>query len=865
MKDHLPLNFIFTEDGFTLDYDGLAKKGSVIDSFTSDRYNALYQWGFQNQKANVHPSALFLYQVSEAFINALTKHAELEVAREKCCVPCDGDIWHALQEKIPFVLGSEYITQDWVANIFQKLNDVFAHEAGKFEGTMKLYLAQKNQDLKTPERIFFHLVESKEEDFPFAFMATYATKNEEGNVHHLPLKYALQEYKHERSRLLSLLSCLNAAAKQSDLIARFMENGELFHPLALSAQEAFQLLKDIEKIEACGILCRIPNWWRKKYASVSLKVQMGDDKPSLLGFQSILSLQPKLVVDGVELTKKDIKQLLQQSEGLAFLKGKWVEVNHEALHALLKQLEEHKGEITLMEAIQMNVKEVDRDLDNGVYMSNGKWLSSLLQNLRTPANLEAPKKPEGMKATLRPYQETGYSWLHYMKTLGFGACLADDMGLGKTIQVLTFLERLREEKSDASVLLVVPASLLGNWEKEAEKFTPDMEVHILHGRSKAILVKELLENHPYVSVTTYGMVTRLPQLAEKSWDCIILDEAQAIKNPLTAQTKAIKKLKGDMRIALTGTPIENELANLWSLFDFLNKGLLGTSSEFKEITGRIQEDASGYAHLKAMISPFILRRLKTDKRIISDLPDKIETVDYVSLTKQQIVLYRKALADFEAKLEKAKGIERRGLVLGVLIKLKQICNHPDQYLGGTGYAQKDSGKFAVLKEICETIHEKRERVLVFTQYTEIIPYLQRFLTKVFHKEGYIIDGSTPVKKRNQIVEQFNQEAYVPYVLCSLRAAGVGLNLTAANHVIHFDRWWNPAVENQATDRAFRIGQKKNVLVHKFVCEGTVEEKIDALINSKKELSEQVIGSGKETWITEMNNEELMSILRLKER
>jgi len=294
----------------------------------------------------------------------------------------------------------------------------------------------------------------------------------------------------------------------------------------------------------------------------------------------------------------------------------------------------------------------------------------------------------------------------------------------------------------------------------------------------------------------------------------------------------------------------------------LNKGLLGSSQEFSAFCKKLGEDATGYARLKAVVSPFMLRRLKTDKRIISDLPQKIEMIDYVSLSKKQVVLYRQLVVELKERLEKAEGIERRGIVLGYLIKFKQLCNHPDQYMGQQIYAASESGKFEALKEICETIYEKRERVLIFTQFTEIIEYLREYLTGIFNQEGYVLHGKTPIGKRQQIVEAFQGEEYVPFIILSVRAGGTGLNLTKANHIIHFDRWWNPAVENQATDRAYRIGQKKNVIVHKLVSSGTIEEKIDELINSKKYLAENVIGSSGESWITEMSNEELMSMLQL---
>ena len=371
--------------------------------------------------------------------------------------------------------------------------------------------------------------------------------------------------------------------------------------------------------------------------------------------------------------------------------------------------------------------------------------------------------------------------------------------------------------------------------------------------------EELAESRAFLTITTYGMTVRVKGLQEINWDCVILDEAQAIKNAGTKQTREIKKLSSRMRIVMTGTPIENELMNLWSLFDFLNKGLLGTAKEFHEYCKNLNQHPEGYMRLKTMVSPFMLRRVKTDKKIISDLPEKLESVDYVALSRKQVVLYRKAVADMEQMIDKVEGIQRSGIILTTIMKLKQICNHPDQYLGQSAYAMEESGKLLMLKDICETIYEKRERVIVFTQFKEITEYLAAFLEQVFGRKGYVLHGGTPVAKRGKIVEDFQGEKYVPFMVVSVKAGGTGLNLTKANHVIHFDRWWNPAVENQA----FRIGQKKDVVVHKLVCQGTIEEKIDAMIESKKELAENVIGSGGEKWITELGNEELMAMLKLE--
>lgn len=860
------LQFIFTEKDFYPDIreaECTKENQKWLENFERDRYYALYKMGFEEREKDLTATGSYLYLLSNTFLKMLTSLPELELAREQVKIkPAEEEI-NNLQQAVPFAIGAENITEKWIRSIFQKLTEVFAREISSYEGTVELYLAEKSQHLHVPERIFFHLVESKEEEYPFAFLATYATTGEGGKVKHVPLKYALTEYKNERDKLLMLLSCLNRAAEVSGLIAGFMERGEMFHPLRLTAEEAYMFLKDIKEIEETGILCRIPNWWKKKSAMVSMSVSLGEENPSMLGFDTLVSVQPKLMVNGMELSREEIGHLLAQTEGLALLKGKWIEVDHKRLQELLMQMEAVPGEVTLLDAMQMELGNIEGKADVGPIISNGKWLSGLLVNLRKPDNIRKSVLPKSFHATLRPYQKSGYTWLNYMDKLGFGACLADDMGLGKTVQVLAYLEKLRKSKRDARALLIIPASLLGNWQKEAEKFSPDMDVLLLHGKTAPALTKIFQKQQSFLTITTYGMASRIKELQDVEWDCVVLDEAQAIKNPGTKQTREIKKLKSRMRIIMTGTPIENDLTNLWSLFDFLNKGLLGSSKEFHDYCKQLNEHPEGYMKLKTMVSPFMLRRVKTDKSIISDLPEKLETVDYITLTKKQIVLYRKVVADMERLIEETEGIKRSGIVLTTIMKLKQICNHPDQYLGQSAYAKEESGKMQMLKELCEIIYEKRERVIVFTQFKEITEYLADFLNSVFHTEGYVLHGGTPVAKRGKIVEAFQGENYVPFLVVSVKAGGTGLNLTKANHVIHFDRWWNPAVENQATDRAFRIGQKKNVMVHKLVCEGTIEEKIDAMIESKKELAENVIGSGSDKWITELSNEELLSMLRLE--
>lgn len=853
--------FWFTEHGFTAE----PKEG---EEELKDRYRFLYDAAFEECPRDADATGRYLVQVASAFVLLLQHQPDIELLREELVIEADAEQVNRLLAAVPFAVGAEYVDEAWICEQFGKLNRIYAEDIRDYGGTAAFYLAEKSQKMSVPERIFFHLVENeKEDEYPFAFLATYGTKLASGKVKHVPLKYALTEYAHSNEQLISLLSCLDRVAEVCAPIGEYVERGEMFHPLRLTAQEAYQILNDVPKIEQAGIICRVPNWWKRNAAGVELSVKLGEERPAYLGLQTLLSMQPSLMVDGTMLTREEVEKLLEETEGLHFLKGKWVVVNHERLLQLLEVMDSYKGEVTLLQALRSDVSDLpggQQDIDIGPLVTNGEWLTELLGNIRNPAKLRKTAPPKTLTAKLRPYQREGYEWLRYMEKLGFGACLADDMGLGKTVQVLAFLEQIRKRDKNAKVLLVVPASLIGNWTKEAEKFTPEMPVGVLHGRSASVLDEELAypDKLPFLSITTYGMTARMKRLCDIEWDCLILDEAQAIKNPGSKQTRQIKGIPARMRIAMTGTPIENDLTNLWSLFDFLDKGLLGSSNEFKDFTRQLNEHPEGYAKLKSMISPFMLRRVKTDRRIIADLPDKVETVDYVTLSKKQTVLYRKYVADLAKRVEEAQGMERRGIVLGALTKLKQICNHPDQYLGQEAYELSESGKFEMLRELCGTILEKHERVLVFTQFKEITGYLDDFLAGLFGKRGFVLHGGTPVPTRNKMVEAFQGERYVPYMVISVKAGGTGLNLTNANHVIHFDRWWNPAVENQATDRAFRIGQTKKVMVHKLVCRGTIEEKIDEMIRDKMELAGNVIGAGGESWITEMSNEQLLSVLKL---
>lgn len=868
------LNACFLPKDFVVDdlpiqpADGLKK---WITAFEDDKYSALFQLGFNKKEPWFSPSLEYLHHLAELLLKKLSQQPEIEFNRDAVQVDLTDDELYKLKEELPFVIGMEYVDDDWIQAVWKSLLAVFKREIKTYDGTVARYFTDHNANINVAGRVFFHLVENQAEQHPFAFMATYSTKPVKSKrAIHTPLKNALKEFDGDARKLLSLISTVIKAAEKSAFISELLESGELFSPLKLTTEEAYTVLKETTLYEEAGILCRVPDWWRKSSNSIRMSITVGEKEPSKVGLKAIMDFLPTLTVGDEVLTEQELRAFLTMAEGMVQYKGKWVEIDKRKLAAVLQAFEKAKElssnqSLSLGETMRLELN-LGRLLDISgdeltVSVTNGQWFRTMKETLTHPAAMQKVGVEPSFHANLRAYQETGYHWLTQMSKFGFGACLADDMGLGKTVQMIAFLEYQRIH-SGGQALLILPASLIGNWQKEIEKFAPKMPYQILHKSDLKSSETIQLRDGAFLYITTYGMAVRLEALKDRQWDCLIIDEAQAIKNPGSKQTKAVKAIPAKMRIAMTGTPIENRLGDLWSLFDFLNQGLLGTSKEFTDFTKRLAKHAIGYTKLRKMIQPFMLRRLKTDKSIIADLPDKLEMNAYTTLSQKQIVLYRQLLGQIAEKLEAAEGMERKGLVLASIMKFKQICNHPDHYLGREEFKPEHSGKFEQLREICETIREKRERVLIFTQFREMTEPISEFLRSIFGKEGFVLHGGTSVKRRNEMVEQFNGERYVPYMVLSLKAGGVGLNLTAANHVIHFDRWWNPAVENQATDRAFRIGQTRNVMVHKFVTTGTIEEKIDAIIQEKQKLSGELLVAGGEQWITEYNNAELLKIFAL---
>lgn len=862
----------------------ISKSGQLLQQeifrrFATDPETAFLFIGFCDRTIPLSPSLNFFREFIGLFTEKLRLTPDLEAVRHRVNIASEKHEIENVIENAPLMTGSEYLNTELLKGIWLRLNARLQAEIKSYEGPVEEFLKTYSPELHLVGRVFFHLVESKKEDYPFAFLATYSTGlNKQGSSKHLPLKYALEELGNDNYKQLELLSTVNIAAKESPLIAGLLETGELFHPLAWSAQEAFTFLKEIPVYERAGVLCRIPDWWKSAASSLSLHINVGDKQPSYVGMDALLSFDARLLLGDTLISEEEARQLLRSSEGLAFIKNKWVAVDPEKLKQTLAAYEKARqlikeGNFSLRDALrmQLNPKELlNIPSDNGIAVSHGKWLETVIQKLRNPELLVSAKPGETFKAELRPYQQKGVNWLSFLDSLQFGICLADDMGLGKTVQIIALLNILKYRNRKQASLLVLPASLISNWTQEIMRFSPDLEFFVAHPEacsdkklSNAALSKDhtLLDKLDLV-ITTYSLVQKYEWLHDYAWDYIILDEAQAIKNPGTKQAKTIKRLKARNRIALTGTPIENRLSDLWSLFDFINPGLLGNAQEFTQFTKSLTKDTGGYARLRKVISPYILRRMKTDKSVISDLPAKVEMKTYAALSKKQLILYKNMVQELKDIIQTTEGIKRKGIILSSLMKFKQLCNHPDQYLGAGEYAEEESGKFTRLREICETIHDKREKALVFTQFREITEPLKAFLEGIFGREGLLLHGSTPIAKRKNIVAQFQGGQYVPFMVLSLKAGGIGLNLTEANHVIHFDRWWNPAVENQATDRAFRIGQKKNVVVHKFITKGTIEEKIDSMLEGKANLSKEVIQSSSEAWITEMGNKELLELFSL---
>ncbi len=845
------------------------------------------------------PPFVFWRGLAQRFFIALCHQPNLDNA-SGLSVPKPSEAeWSALAESAPPMKGLEYLNGAVLARLWDELEAHVRAAMIQTPGGAAAYLKSCNPVWNTVGRVTFHLAENKRNPaYPFAFLATYTHGvSEQGKAQHLPLGRALEDYAgaSNRAALGALLTPVQRAAEQSKLARELLDSRAIFHPQVWRPEQAFSFLQNIPLFEQCGLVVRIPDWWKAgRPPRPQVTVRIGEAKGNLLGKDSLLDFDVQLSVEGESLTESELKAILLSASGLVLLKGKWVEVDRDKLQEVLDhwkkvQADAGSGGLPLLEGLRLlsgfdaaQTGEPEAEAARAAWSSvvAGGALKKLLEQVQQPEVSAESDPGQELHATLRPYQRQGAHWLWFMNRLGLGACLADDMGLGKTIQVISLLLVLKRRRGQTTStpddggpsLLIVPASLIANWKAEIQRFAPALSVFYAHPSETPSDILAAAANSPSkvlegkdLVITSYSMAMRLAWLKEVRWNLAILDEAQAIKNPGARQSRAVKSFHSRHRIALSGTPIENRLSDLWSLFDFLCPGLLGGAKEFASfLKNRSQTDQNQFAPLRRLVRPYILRRLKTDKRIITDLPDKTEMTAFCPLTRRQAALYQQAVSDLAERLEapEVEGIQRRGIILAFLTRFKQICNHPSQWLGDGNYAPADSGKFNRLRELCEEVASRQEKVLVFTQYREMTDPLARHLAGVFGQAGLILHGGVPVGKRKELVDAFQRDGGPPFFVLSLKAGGTGLNLTAASHVIHFDRWWNPAVENQATDRAFRIGQKRNVMVHKFTCRGTLEERIHEVIASKSALAEDVLGEGGERLLTEMNNSELLRFVAL---
>ncbi len=844
--------------------------GRIVAAFAAGRGEGILHLALKEHSADLPPSLAFWRAVGQAYLARVCSAIEPDDPYTAILPDLPASELEAMVEAVPPGPGIERLTPELLKGCLHDMGSALVAATRADPDGLQGVLSRHGSIWNVVGRVCLHLAENKRDpELPFAFLATYVHGvSKQARPQHLPLGRALQEYAGagNRGALLALLAPLSRAAEQSAFLKDLIDSGDVYRPLSWSPTHAYRFLSELAHYERAGLVVRTPDWWSAaNRPRPSVTVSVGGRAPSTLGLDALLDFDVRVTLQGETLSRAEIEELLSRGEGLALIKGRWVEVDRDKLSEVLAHWGHLEGlareglgfgeGMRLLAGARLDVRTEDAGVDRDyTRVVAGDWLAAQLESLRRPGQVPGNA---GLAAELRPYQRVGVQWLSTLRVLRLGGCLADDMGLGKTIQVLGMLSLAGDEGTD---LLVVPASLLDNWRQEAERFAPQLRVLTARASANRPGAADLEGSH--VVLTTYGTLARSDWMREHSWRSIILDEAQAIKNPGSRQTKAVKALKARWRLALTGTPIENRLGDLWSLFDFLSPGLLGSPQQFNRLCKTMASEDSGFAPLRRLVQPYVLRRLKTDKTVIADLPDKVEVDAYCHLTKRQAALYEQSVEELARTLEHLEGIERRGVVLKFLLRLKQICNHPSHWLGDGAYHPDDSGKLARLREVCEPIAERQEKVLVFTQFREMTDPLAAFLSDVFGRPGLVLHGGTPVSKRQGLVGRFQEDETVPFMVLSLKAGGTGLNLTAASHVVHFDRWWNPAVESQATDRAYRIGQKRNVLVHKFVCRGTVEERIDALLSSKRKISDEVLTAGGETALTEMSNEEVLAMVAL---
>lgn len=736
-------------------------------------------------------------------------------------------------------------------------------------------------------RLCFHLAENAGEDalnHPFAFLATFVHKvGPDDKPRHAPLGLAARLLANDHAALGDLLRPLRKLAEEDVFWARVINSGDVYKPCAWGPRQAYALLEGMPRLEEIGIEVRMVNLWKTRPPKAELTVTMNPDEaggkpggtPSI-NINSLVRFIPQIALGDRYLTDEEVAELLSGEDGLVRFRGEWVRLDRERLGKLLdtwkRATRMAAGGIPLLTGLRYLLGKRSDALpqlpppEDGIRLQLGERLTLALSNLHF-GNLR-PQLPDALHHTLRHYQEEGVRFLLNVTESGFGACLADDMGLGKTLQVISWLVHLHKvgELAHGAALVVAPASLITNWQEELSRFAPQLRTLILHPYALSRTELDTLHRAPermlaraHVALTTYGMVTRLERLPNCSLPALVLDEAQAIKNAASQRSQAVLRLQSSAhrRVALTGTPVENSLTELHSLFSFLTPGLLGSEREFAAM---VREMGSDYTPLRRLVRPFMLRRLKSDPTLLPELPPKTEQAAYCLLTSEQTRLYAREVEALRAVLAEPDPQTRLTLVLPILGKLKQICNHPAQYLGESYYDPALSGKMQRLGHLAGSIAAAGDCCLVFTQYRSIIEPLHDYLEGIFGSPGLCLHGGTGLEERRAMVEAFRDPRGPRFFILSLRAGGTGLTLTRARHVIHFDRWWNPAVENQASDRAYRIGQKNPVVVHPLICRGTIEENIHRMIARKQSMADALLSGGLKKLLLNLSSEELLEMV-----
>ncbi|MCC5651007.1 DEAD/DEAH box helicase [Nostoc sp. XA013] len=759
-----------------------------------------------------------------------------------------------------------------------------AIEVERLEAALKAWTMplQYQLTLKTLFRTCFQLrsPESSETEWTLAYFLQAADEPEflvdAATIWNNPVERLVYENRIIEQPQETFLRGLGVASRLYPAIAPSFET-EYPQFSRITPMQAYEFIKAVAwRLEDSGLGVILPpslanrEGWANRLG-LKITAETPKKKQGRLGLQSLLNFQWQLAIGGQTISKAEFDKLVALNSPLVEINGEWVELRPQDIKTAQTFFTTRKDQmaLSLEDALRFSTgdTQVIEKLPVVSFEASGA-LQELIGALSNNEAIAPLPTPAGFKGQLRPYQERGAAWLSFLERWGLGACLADDMGLGKTVQFIAFILHLKEQDAlENPTLLVCPTSVLGNWEREVNKFAPSLKILQYHGdkRPKGKAFLEAVKKHDLI-VTSYSLLHRdIKSLQSISWQIIVLDEAQNVKNPEAKQSKAVRELEATFRIALTGTPVENRLQELWSILDFLNPGYLGNKQFFQRRFAMPIEkygDTASLTQLRSLVQPFILRRLKSDRDIIQDLPDKQEMTVFCGLTGEQAALYQQVVEQSLVEIESAEGLQRRGMILALLIKLKQICNHPAQYLKQATLEQHNSAKLLRLEEMLEEVLAESDRALIFTQFAEWGKLLKPYLEKQLGREIFFLYGSTSKKQREEMIDRFQHDPQgPPIMILSLKAGGVGLNLTRANHVFHFDRWWNPAVENQATDRVFRIGQTRNVQVHKFVCTGTLEEKIHDMIESKKQLAEQVVGAGEE-WLTELDTDQLRNLLIL---